>query len=103
MKRRSLMQVSANRPMPTLHVDVQNDSDPTSRHATPRTVSDTNLGAEMEGVETSNHISHARPLSRMSSMSPSSESPNRRFGYFQHNAVMLITLDVFCYQLHSVL
>ncbi|CAM8919213.1 unnamed protein product [Rhodiola kirilowii] len=87
MKRRSIMQASANRPLPALHVDVQNDPDPTSRHATPR--SETNNGTEMEGAEASDvpsHMAHTRPLHRMSSMSPSSESPNRRFGYF-HNTV----------------
>uniref|UniRef100_A0A7N0V1U7 Uncharacterized protein n=1 Tax=Kalanchoe fedtschenkoi TaxID=63787 RepID=A0A7N0V1U7_KALFE len=71
-------------------VDVQNDPDPTCRHATPRTGSEPNHGTEMEGAEAydaSNHMAHPRPFHRMSSMSPSSESPHKRFGYFQHNTV----------------
>ncbi|CAN1179875.1 hypothetical protein LINPERHAP2_LOCUS34451 [Linum perenne] len=81
LKRRSSMQTMATRPSGPLQVEIPNDSGSTIRHLTPRMGSDANLGAERERVETddvSNQNVHSRHLQRMSSTSPSSESPIRR-------------------------
>ncbi|XP_059640267.1 uncharacterized protein LOC132282559 isoform X2 [Cornus florida] len=92
LKRRSNIpfQGMAMRPSVPLQVDTANDSGSMSRHATPRIGSEGNLGSDMEGGEAddvSNHNVHSRHLLRMSSTSPSSDSPYRRPAYIQHNTV----------------
>lgn len=89
LKRRNNMQGMTIRPSGPLHIDTTNDSGSLTRQVTPRLGSDANLGGEMEGGEPddiSNHNMHSRHLLRMSSTSPSSDSPLRR-PYIQHNAV----------------
>ncbi|CAL1367981.1 unnamed protein product [Linum trigynum] len=84
LKRRSTMQTMTTRPSGSLQVDVTNDSGSLTRHLTPRMGSEANLGADMEGAENedvSNQNVHSRRLQRMSSTSPSSESPLRRPPY----------------------
>ncbi|KAH7550385.1 hypothetical protein ACOSP7_024333 [Xanthoceras sorbifolium] len=92
LKRRSV-QGMATRPPGPLQVDTTNDSGLITRLATtPRTGSEANLGGEMEGAETedaSNQNTQSRHMLRMSSMSPSSESPLRRPTFSQHNVVPL--------------
>ncbi|RVW35511.1 hypothetical protein CK203_031736 [Vitis vinifera] len=88
LKRRNNMQGMTIRPSGPLHIDTTNDSGSLTRQVTPRLGSDANLGGEMEGGEPddiSNHNMHSRHLLRMSSTSPSSDSPLRR-PYIQHNA-----------------
>lgn len=89
-KQRNSMQGSSSRPSVPLQVDVTNDSGSVTRHMAPRMSSEANLGGDMEGGEADdvlNHNMHSRHLLRMSSTSPSSESPLRRPAYFQHNVV----------------
>lgn len=89
LKRRNNMQGMTIRPSGPFHIDTTNDSGSLTRQVTPRLGSDANLGGEMEGGEPddiSNHNMHSRHLLRMSSTSPSSDSPLRR-PYIQHNAV----------------
>lgn len=90
LKRRSSMQGMAVRPVVPLHVDVMNDSGSMTRLNTPRMGSEAHLGGDVDGGEAddaSNHIVPSRPMHRMSSMSPSSESPLRRPAFSQHNTV----------------
>ncbi|XP_071717196.1 uncharacterized protein [Rutidosis leptorrhynchoides] len=66
------------RPSVSLQVDVGNDSALMSRHVTPCPGSD---GADVEGVDTddvSNQNTHFRNLTRINSVSPSSDSLHRR-------------------------
>lgn len=81
LRRRSSMQGMAVRPSFPLQVDVTNDSGSMSRQVTPRLASDGNIIGDMEGADAddgSNQNMHSRNLLRMSSMSPSSDSPHRR-------------------------
>ncbi|GMP33572.1 hypothetical protein CsSME_00006834 [Camellia sinensis var. sinensis] len=81
LKRRNSTQGIGIRPCIPLQVDATNDSGSMTRLATPRTGSEGNLGGDMEGGEAddvSNHNMHSRHLLRMSSTSPSSDSPHRR-------------------------
>ncbi|KDP31179.1 hypothetical protein JCGZ_11555 [Jatropha curcas] len=90
LKRRNSVQGMAIRPSVPLQVDVTNDSGSLSRHATPRMGSEANLGGDMEGAETedvSKPSNQSRHIHRMSSTSPSSESPLRKPPYIQHNVV----------------
>ncbi|CAK9141419.1 unnamed protein product [Ilex paraguariensis] len=83
LKRRSSVQGMAVRPPVPLLVDVTNDSGSMSRHATSKMGSEANLG-DMEVGEAddiSNHNMYSRNLLRMSSISPSSDSPYRRPAY----------------------
>ncbi|KAF8037216.1 hypothetical protein BT93_B0199 [Corymbia citriodora subsp. variegata] len=87
LKRRSSMQGMAVRPSGPLHVDVMNDSGSMTRLNTPRMGSEAHFGGDMEGGEAddaSNHIMPSRPMLRMSSVSPSPESPIRRPALSQH-------------------
>eukprot|EP00257_Ricinus_communis_P001306 XP_002511488.2 uncharacterized protein LOC8258148 isoform X1 [Ricinus communis] len=96
LKRRNIAQGIASAP---LQVDVTNDSVSMSRHATPRMGSEANLGGDMmEGGEiedvpnvnmnnNNNNYNHSRHVKRMSSTSPSSESPLRKPPFIQHNVV----------------
>ncbi|CAI0540458.1 unnamed protein product [Linum tenue] len=84
LKRRSTVQAMTTRPSGLLQVDVTNDSGSMIRHVTPGMGSEANLGADMEEAENddvSNQNVHSRYLQRMSSISPSSESPLRRPPY----------------------
>lgn len=78
LKRRSSEQGMAIQPPVSLQVDVTFDSG--SRHLTPRIGSDGILrdGEGREAYDASNHNSHPRNFLRMSSVSPSSDSPHRR-------------------------
>ncbi|KAF5459809.1 hypothetical protein F2P56_019725, partial [Juglans regia] len=90
LKRRNSMQGMTIRPSVPLQVDAANDTGSLTRQPTPRTGSETNLGGDMEGGEADdplNHNTHPRHTFRMSSMSPSSESPLRRPASNQHNMV----------------
>ncbi|KAJ0049454.1 hypothetical protein Pint_15313 [Pistacia integerrima] len=90
LKRRNCMQGMVARPAGQLQVDTTNDSGLSTRQPTPRMGSEANLGGDMEGAEAedvSNHNTHSRHMLRMSSMSPSSESPLRRTTYFQLSVV----------------
>ncbi|KAF2316015.1 hypothetical protein GH714_040810 [Hevea brasiliensis] len=90
LKRRNSMQGMGIRPSVPLQGDIANDSGSMSRHNTPRMGSEGNLGGDMEGGETedvSNPSNHSRHIQRMSSTSPSSESPLRKPPYIQHNVV----------------
>ncbi|KAJ8753512.1 hypothetical protein K2173_022753 [Erythroxylum novogranatense] len=90
LKRRHSMQGMVNRPSVPFQLDVTNDSGSIIRQVTPRMGSEANLGGDIEGGETediSNPNVHSRHIHRMSSTSPSSESPHRRPPYFQHNVV----------------
>lgn len=52
------------------------------------------LSGDVEVVETDalwNQNFHSRPIFRMNSMSPSSESPIRRPPFIQHNVVLLFS------------
>ncbi|TXG50386.1 hypothetical protein EZV62_022910 [Acer yangbiense] len=88
LKRRSVQGMATRTPGP-LQVDTTNDSGLMTRLATtPRTGSEANLGGDVDGVENedaSNQNTQSRHMLRMSSMSPSSESPLRRPAFFQHN------------------
>ncbi|GAV83859.1 hypothetical protein CFOL_v3_27304 [Cephalotus follicularis] len=91
LKRRNTMQGTAIRPSVPLQVDVTNDSGSMTRHAAQRMGLDGHLSGDLEGGEAddaSNLNMHARHMLRMSSMSPSSESPLRRPTYIQLNAVL---------------
>lgn len=72
LKKRSSMQGVTARPSVSLHVDVTNDSGSMTRHLTPRMGSDGFLRGDGEGGEAD------RNLLRMSSVSPSSDSPHKR-------------------------
>ncbi|CAN0903148.1 hypothetical protein LINGRAHAP2_LOCUS22402 [Linum grandiflorum] len=81
LKRKSSMQTMPCRPSGPLQVEIPNDSGSTIRHLTPRVGSEANPGADREGIETedvSNQYVPPRHIQRMSSTSPSSESPVRR-------------------------
>lgn len=93
LKRRNCMQGMAARSTGQLQVDTTNDTGLSTRQPTPRMGSEASLGGDMEGAEAedaSNQNTHYRHMLRMSSMSPSSESPFRRTTYFQHNVVTYI-------------
>ncbi|KAI3807461.1 hypothetical protein L1987_23389 [Smallanthus sonchifolius] len=78
LRRRSNVQGITGRPSVSLQVDVTNDSGSMSRHVTPRPGSE---GADVGGADAddvSNHNMHSRNMTRMSSMSPSSDSLHRR-------------------------
>ncbi|XP_050223770.1 uncharacterized protein LOC126673605 [Mercurialis annua] len=95
LKRRNNVQGTATSVPPPIQVEVTNDSGSMSRQATPRMSSEANVGGDlMEGGEpedvlnqnhhnntnnNSNH--HSRHLKRMSSTSPSSESPLRKASF----------------------
>ncbi|KAM7471367.1 hypothetical protein LguiA_009550 [Lonicera macranthoides] len=84
LKRRSSTQGMAVHPPAPLQVDVTNDSGSMTRHATPQMGTEGNLGGDMEGAEAdngSNHNMHSCHLLRMSSPSPSTDSPNRRAAF----------------------
>lgn len=68
------------RPSVSLHVDVTNDSGSMTKHLTPRMGSDGLLRGDGEGEvdDASNHNTHSRSLLRISSVSPSSDSPHKR-------------------------
>ncbi|MBA0568535.1 hypothetical protein Golob_006027 [Gossypium lobatum] len=90
LKRRNGTQGTGNRPAVPLQVETTNDSGSMTRLVTPRMGLDANLAGENDGVEAddvSNHNVHSRHVFRMSSTSPSSESPLRRPTYIQHNVV----------------
>lgn len=94
LKRRNNMQGMTARPSGPLHIDAANDSGSLTRQATPRLGSDANLGVEIEGGDAddiSNHNMHSRHLLRMSSTSPSADSPLRR-PYIQHNSVSFFSI-----------
>lgn len=78
LKRRSNEQGMAIQPPVSLQVDVTFDSG--SRHLTPGICSDGILrdGEGREAYDASNHNIHPRNFLRMSSVSPSSDSPHRR-------------------------
>ncbi|KAF8399376.1 hypothetical protein HHK36_015241 [Tetracentron sinense] len=90
MKRRNSMQGSVIRPSVPLQVDATIDSGSMTRHV-PRMGSEANFGGDEGGdaEDVSNHNSHSRHLHRMSSTSPSADSPLRRpaFSTLQHNVV----------------
>lgn len=70
-----------NRPPVPLQAVANNDSESIGKQVTPRTGLEATNAGDMEGGETdylSNHNNHSRPLLRMNSTSPSSESPIRR-------------------------
>lgn len=90
LKRRNSTQGMAVRPGVPLQVEIMTDSGSMTRLVTPRMGSDANLTGENEGGEAddiSNLNVHSRHMFRMSSTSPSSESPLRRPTYIQHNVV----------------
>lgn len=89
LKRRNSVPGIAMRPSVPLQTDGANDSGSMTRHLAARIGSETNLGGDIEAGEAedvSNHNIHSRHVLRMSSMSPSSESPLRKSS-FQHNMV----------------
>ncbi|KAK9073218.1 hypothetical protein SSX86_007542 [Deinandra increscens subsp. villosa] len=78
LRRRNNVQGITGRPSVSLQVDVTNDSGSMSRHVTPRPGSE---GADVGGGDAddvSNHNMLSRNMTRMSSMSPSSDSLPRR-------------------------
>ncbi|OMO52705.1 hypothetical protein CCACVL1_29111 [Corchorus capsularis] len=90
LKRRNSIQGTGIGPAGQLQVEMTNDSVSMTRIVTPRIGSEANLAGENEGVEAddvSNPNIHSRHVFRMSSTSPSSESPLRRPTYLQHNVV----------------
>lgn len=90
LKRRGTQGMVA-RPSGPLHVDVMNDSGSMTRLNTPRMGCEAHFGGDMEGGEAddaSNHIMPSRPMLRMSSVSPSPESPLRRPALSQHIPVL---------------
>ena len=75
------MQGITGRPIVSLQVDVTNDSGSMSRDVTPRPGSEGNLVGDVEGADADgapNQNLHSRNMTRMSSMSPSSDSLHRR-------------------------
>ncbi|KAE8658290.1 hypothetical protein F3Y22_tig00116971pilonHSYRG00054 [Hibiscus syriacus] len=90
LKRRNSTQGTANCPAVPLQVETATDSGSMTRIVTPQIGSDANVAGENEGVEAddvSNPIILSRHVFRMSSTSPSSESPLRRPTYIQHDVV----------------
>ncbi|EOY20285.1 hypothetical protein QUC31_007372 [Theobroma cacao] len=90
LKRRNSPPGMAIRPAVPLQVETMNDSGSITRIVTPRMGSEANLAGENEVGEAddvSNANVHNRHVFRMSSTSPSSESPLRRPTYIQHNVV----------------
>ncbi|XVF09182.1 hypothetical protein REPUB_Repub07fG0069700 [Reevesia pubescens] len=90
LKRRNSSQGTAICAAVPLQVETTNDSGSMTRLVTPRMGSDVNLAGENEGGEAddvSNLNIHSRHVFRMSSTSPSSESPLRRATYVQHYVV----------------
>ncbi|KAL9434321.1 hypothetical protein AB3S75_029037 [Citrus x aurantiifolia] len=90
LKRSNCTQGMVIRPTGPLQVDVTSESGLMARQTTPRTGSEANLVGDTEGAEAedaSNQNAHSRHMLRMSSMSPSSESPIRRPTILQHNVV----------------
>ncbi|XP_039037719.1 uncharacterized protein LOC120175084 isoform X2 [Hibiscus syriacus] len=97
LKRRNSTQGTANCPAVPLQVETATDSGSMTRIVTPRMGSDANVTGENEGVEAddvSNPIVHSRHVFRMSSTSPSSESPLRRPTYIQHNVILSLNIIV---------
>lgn len=93
LKRQNNRQGIALRPSTPFQGDGGNDTGSLTRHITVRIGSEVNLGGDMEGSETddlSNHNIHSRSMHRMSSMSPSSESPLRRTSSVPQNMVIHI-------------
>lgn len=93
LKRRNGMQGIALRPSVSFQADGTNDIGSLTRYMTPRMGSEVNLGGDVEGSETDdllNHNMHSRSMHRMSSMSPSSESPLRRTPSVPQNMVIHI-------------
>ncbi|KAI3685158.1 hypothetical protein L6452_34394 [Arctium lappa] len=81
LRRRSNVQGITGCPSVSLQVDVTNDSGSMSKHITPRPGSEGNCAGDVEGVDgddVSNQNMHSRNMTRMSSMSPSSDSLHRR-------------------------
>ncbi|PWA37914.1 hypothetical protein CTI12_AA587270 [Artemisia annua] len=81
LRRRSNVQGITGRPIVSLQVDVTNDSGSMSRDVTPRPGSEGNCGGDVEGPDADgapNQNLHSRNMTRMSSMSPSSDSLHRR-------------------------
>lgn len=81
LRRRSNVQGITGRPSVSLQVDVTNDSGSMSKHITPRPGSEGNCAGDVEGADgddVSNQNMHSRNMTRMSSMSPSSDSLHRR-------------------------
>ncbi|KAK8684484.1 hypothetical protein V6N13_040511 [Hibiscus sabdariffa] len=90
LKRRNSTQGTASGSVVPLQVETTTDSGSMTRIFTPRMGPDANVAGENEGVEAddvSNLNVHSRHVFRMSSTSPSSESPLRRPTYIQHNVV----------------
>ncbi|GKC57079.1 hypothetical protein Tco_1084677 [Tanacetum coccineum] len=80
-RRRSNAQGISGRPIVSLQVDVTNDSGSMSRDDTPRPGSEGNCVGDVEGAVANgvtNQNLHSRNITRMSSMSPSSDSLHRR-------------------------
>ncbi|XP_052481967.1 uncharacterized protein LOC105774015 isoform X2 [Gossypium raimondii] len=97
LKRRNSTQGTVNRPAVPFQVETTNDSGSMTRLVTPRMGLDANLAGENDGVEAddvSNHNVHSRHVFRMSSTSPSSESPLRRPTYIQHNVMHYVAVKV---------
>ena len=86
----------------SLQVDVTFDSGSMSRHPTPRIGSDGILrdGEGREAYDASNHNIHPRNYLRMSSVSPSSDSPHRRPF---HSAVMCMILFINYYYMQTMI
>ncbi|GJV11665.1 hypothetical protein Tco_1353206, partial [Tanacetum coccineum] len=81
LRRRSNVQGISGRPIVSLQVDVTNDSGSMSRDVTPRPGSEGNCVGDVEGADADgvpNQNLHSRNMTRMSSMSPSSDSLHRR-------------------------
>ncbi|KAL8464900.1 hypothetical protein ACS0TY_034401 [Phlomoides rotata] len=81
LKKQTSMQGISGRPPLPLQVDTTTDSGSMTKINTPRMGSDGNPCGDMEGREAedvSNHNMLSRHLPRMSSTSPSSDSPQRR-------------------------
>ncbi|KAG2675726.1 hypothetical protein I3843_12G019900 [Carya illinoinensis] len=107
LKRRNSMQGMTTRPSVPLQVDAANDTGSLTRQPTPRTGSETNLGGDMEGGEADdplNHSTNPRHTFRMSSMSPSSESPLRRPASNQLNMLLVVPplLEMLGCQVHGI-
>lgn len=97
LKRRNCTQGMVIRPTGPLQVDVTSESGLMARQTTPRTGSEANLVGDTEGAEAedaSNQNAHSRHMLRMSSMSPSSESPLRRPTILQHNVVAYVSMTI---------
>ncbi|PWA85548.1 Actin-binding FH2 [Artemisia annua] len=81
LRRRSNVQGITGRPIVSLQVDVTNDSGLMSRDVTPRPGSEGNCGGDVEGPDADgapNQNLHSCNMTRISSMSPSSDSLYRR-------------------------